>query len=500
MANTLSSLLHGLNVTHYGDHITPGGLPYHDIGHIASDTRKIHPGGLYVCLAQECERVTLYIEEAIARQAQVVLMESGVALPIQVQEQAAYHRVVLLKVENVRYALSQIAAHMYPNVPKTLVAVTGTNGKSSVASFVRQIWSYAGHISAYWGTVGLEADVGEVEVDSTLTTPDALTLSQTLQNLAEAGITHVSLEASSIGLEQYRLSGVSMNASGFTQLSQDHLDYHGTMEQYFKAKIRLFEEVLLPAGTAVLNADVPEFEPLKKICERRHIRVFDYGYQAHHLRIENINPTSHGFEVTCEVFDKKYTFSLPLLGPFQIQNALCALGLALATGVDLPSAIKALEHLKSVRGRMELVGKTAQGATVFVDYAHTPDALATALEALKGHTSEKLWVVFGCGGDRDPTKRILMGQAATRNADEVIVTDDNPRSEDSAAIRSHILQGCGPHAMEVGDRRAAIEKACAQAQKGDIIVVAGKGHEQGQIVGDQVFPFDDIQVTKMLCR
>ena len=499
MTYGLNALLHGLDVQHYAEGPVPGGLPYVDVAHVLSDARNICPGDMFVSLSKDVVAVATYVEQALDMGAQVILLEQGVVLPKNLLTRATHLGIHLLQTLNTSYAFSRMAAYMYSHLPETLVAVTGTNGKSSVASFVRQIWSYAGFSAAYWGTVGLEVGGRFIESPSALTTPDAMTLGKTLESLAQEGVTHVSLEASSHGLEQHRLSGICVKAAGFTQLSQDHLDYHGTMENYFEAKTVLFKSILSETGIAVLNADVPEYRELKAICQKRNVRVMDYGYQAQDLSIQSIVPIDTGYEVSCIVLEKEVSFSLPLQGDFQVHNSLCALGLALATGVPLASAIEALNHLKSVTGRVERVGKTPHGATVFVDYAHTPDALANVLRSLRSHTRGKLWVVFGCGGDRDTSKRGPMGAIAEQGADGVIVTDDNPRSEDPAAIRAQIMLGCGPKAREIPGRLEAIKAACEAAEDGDVIVIAGKGHEKGQIVGDEVFPFDDIQVAKDQC-
>jgi UDP-N-acetylmuramoyl-L-alanyl-D-glutamate--2,6-diaminopimelate ligase len=499
MSHNLRELLHGVDVQHYAEGPVPGGLPYVDVAHVASDSRDIKAGDLFISCAKDPLKEPAYLEQALDRGASVILLEQGAKLSEHLRAKAASHGAVLLQTPNARYALSRIAARLFPHVPDTLAAVTGTNGKSSVASFVRQIWSAAGHQAAYWGTVGLEADVTGIVPQSTLTTPDPMVLSKTLEQLAHAGITHVSLEASSIGLDQERLSGISLQAAAFTQFTQDHLDYHGTMEKYFEAKIRLFRDILSPQGTAVLNSDVSEFETLKNMCENRGIKIISYGQKSSDLRIRSIQPIADGYEVDCEVFGKKEILQVPLMGEFQVYNSLAALGLAIATGVEPSLAIQAVSYLKSVAGRMERAGQTAGGATIYVDYAHTPDALANVLKSLRPHTTGHLWVVFGCGGDRDAGKRPLMGQVAAQLADHVIVTDDNPRTEDPTVIRAQILAGCQADVLEIADRAQAIEMACKKAKTGDRIIIAGKGHEQGQIVGTQILPFDDLHVARAHC-
>ena len=303
------------------------------------------------------------------------------------------------------------------------------------------------------------------------------------------------MEASSHGLDQYRLDGVAVKAAAFTNLSRDHLDYHGDMESYLAAKQRLFSDLLAADGTAVLNADIPEFEILRAACARRGCRILDYGESGHDLHLTERRIESSGQHLDIDVLGRRYAVRLPLAGAFQTVNALAALGLAIATGEAPEAAVAALATLNGVRGRMELVARTPAGADVYVDYAHAPDALETALTALRPHTARKLVVVFGCGGDRDRGKRPMMGDIAKRLADEVIVTDDNPRSEDPARIRQEILAAV-PEAEEIGDRRQAIASAVAALGPGDVLVVAGKGHEVGQTIGGLVLPFDDREVAR----
>jgi UDP-N-acetylmuramoyl-L-alanyl-D-glutamate--2,6-diaminopimelate ligase len=388
-----------------------------------------------------------------------------------------------------------MAARFYVHQPRVIAAVTGTNGKTSVAAFTRQIWQRLGFRAASIGTLGLVAP--NLQRPGALTTPDPVDLHRILRELADDGIEYLAMEASSHGLEQFRLDGVRIGAAGFTNLSRDHLDYHDSMEAYLAAKMRLFEAVMAPGGTAVLNADAPEFDALAQICVARGHEIISYGAAGEDLRLEASQPSEQGQHVTLTVLGERAEMKLPLFGAFQAHNVLCALGLAIACGANHEAALEAIEYLKGPRGRLELVARHPSGAPVYVDYAHTPDALENVLEALRSHATGRLVLVFGCGGDRDPGKRPLMGAVASRLADVVIVTDDNPRSEDPAAIRRQIMAPQGaPGAREIGLRGEAIRAALALLERDDLLLIAGKGHETGQIVGEEVHPFDDADVAR----
>jgi UDP-N-acetylmuramoyl-L-alanyl-D-glutamate--2,6-diaminopimelate ligase len=375
-----------------------------------------------------------------------------------------------------------------------MVAVTGTNGKTSVANFTRQIWAALELPAASFGTIGLVSP--KRTETGTLTTPDPVALHRLLAELADEGVTHAAFEASSHGLDQYRLDGVSLSAAAFTNLTRDHLDYHGDMDGYWKAKRRLFDTLLPDWGTAVVNADSEQAEDLKTLAQERGQRVISFGAVGDDIRVLKVAPAAAGQEISLSVMGRRYDLLLPLAGDFQVSNAVCALGLAIATGSDVHLATLALEKLEGVPGRLQLVAQNAKGAAVYVDYAHTPDGLETALRALKPHTKGRLIALFGCGGDRDPGKRPMMGAIAARLSDYAIVTDDNPRTEDAADIRAQIMVGC-PNAEEIGDRRSAIRAAIAMAEEGDVVVLAGKGHESGQIVGKVVLPFDDAEEARL---
>jgi UDP-N-acetylmuramoyl-L-alanyl-D-glutamate--2,6-diaminopimelate ligase len=366
--------------------------------------------------------------------------------------------------------------------------VTGTNGKTSVSVFLRQVWERAGYRAASLGTIGLVSPAGAIS--GNLTTPDPVKLHEIVADLAGDEVTHRALEASSHGLEQRRLDGLRLSAGAFTNLSRDHLDYHATLEDYLAAKLRLFD-ALLPMGTAaVVDADEPQAEAVRRVARERDLTCLSIGRAGETLKLLSVTRMADGSRLVVEAWGGKHYVSLPLVGRFQISNALVAAALAIATGVEGVQALEALAGLKGASGRLELVGAHPNGALVFVDYAHTPDALANALQALRPHAQGKLAVIFGAGGDRDPGKRPLMGEAASRNADRLVVTDDNPRSEDPAAIRQAVLRGA-PRAEDVGDRREAIRRAISGLEAGDILLIAGKGHETGQTIGDTVLPFSD---------
>jgi UDP-N-acetylmuramoyl-L-alanyl-D-glutamate--2,6-diaminopimelate ligase len=450
-----------------------------NVSGITADSREVVPGSVFFAMPGSTEDGLVYADDAIARGAGAVVSERPF--------QSAKPGVPTIVVSDVRAALSQAAAALYPRQPKTIVAVTGTSGKTSVAAFVRQIWTKRGHAAASLGTIGIVAP--SQSVYGSLTTPDPVTLHQTLQKLADDNVTHLAMEASSHGLEQRRLDGVRLSAGAFTNLSRDHLDYHATPAAYLSAKLILFERIVRPDGAAVIAADHPQAEQVAAAAGKRGLRVVTVGQSGDGIRL--IGSEVDGFSQTLAIehAGKPYRVRLPLVGAFQVENALVAAGMAIATGSDPAAVFTALEGLEGAKGRLELVGQR-NGAPIFIDYAHKPDALAKALEALRPYAKRKLIVVFGAGGDRDQGKRPLMGEIAAAKADTVVVTDDNPRSEKPAAIRAAIL-AAAPGASEIGDRALAIGSAIAALQTGDVLLVAGKGHESGQIVGDAVLPFSD---------
>ncbi|MDG5494961.1 UDP-N-acetylmuramoyl-L-alanyl-D-glutamate--2,6-diaminopimelate ligase [Niveispirillum sp. BGYR6] len=454
---------------------------------LTADSRKVVPGTLFAALPGTVRDGRDFIPQAIASGAVAILAPKGTSLPEGAGD------VVLIEDTNPRRRLALLAAAFHGEQPAHIAAVTGTNGKTSTAQFTRQLWQALGHKAGAMGTLGLVAD-GFPETPS-LTTPDPVALHATLADVARGGVTHLAMEASSHGLDQFRLDGVVVEAAGFTNLTRDHLDYHGTMAAYLAAKLALFDRVMPKGATAVINADIPEFEQIASVAHARKQTIIGFGTAGKELRVIDATPLPHGQRLELELFGKRRTLELPLVGRFQVWNALCALGLVIGTGTEPERAADCLVNLTGVRGRLEMVATLPNGAAVYVDYAHTPDGLETVLRSVRPHTHGRLSVVFGCGGDRDKGKRPMMGRIAAELADRVIVTDDNPRSEVPATIRAEVMAGC-PGATEVDDRAKAIALAVGELGPGDVLVLAGKGHEQGQIIGNEVRPFDDATVAR----
>jgi UDP-N-acetylmuramoyl-L-alanyl-D-glutamate--2,6-diaminopimelate ligase len=395
--------------------------------------------------------------------------------------------------DNPRKTFAQIAAKFFAPFPKHVAAVTGTNGKTSTAELARQLWRMAGHNAASIGTLGVTT--AEDQVRTGLTTPDIVTFLSNMAGLSREGVSHAIFEASSHGLDQYRVAGVPVGVVAFTNLSRDHLDYHGDMDGYFEAKMRLFDEIASDTATAVIWADDAWSEKAIARAKVRDLNLITVGENGKGIRLIARKPTQLGQDLEIEVQGETYKVKLPLIGAYQASNALTACGVVIGSGERADDVIANLSRLQTVRGRLERAAIARSGAPIYVDYAHTPDGLDAAIKALRPHTSGRLIVVFGAGGDRDMGKRPLMGAVAQANAEICIVTDDNPRSEDPAAIRAAIRKGA-PDALDIGDRREAITKAIQMAAAGDIVLIAGKGHEQGQIVGDRVLPFDDVEVAR----
>jgi UDP-N-acetylmuramoyl-L-alanyl-D-glutamate--2,6-diaminopimelate ligase len=451
-----------------------------DIRGLTADSREVEPGFLFAAILGEANDGGSFIPEALARGAAALLAGPDVriddtALPV-------------LREHNVRRSLALMAARFHPRQPDTVVGVTGTNGKTSVVAFVRQIWETMGLRAASLGTVGLVAP--GITEPVAHTTPDPVALHAVLTKLAQCGVTHLALEASSHGLKQCRLDGVRFAAGAFTNLSRDHLDYHADVEDYFDAKARLFTELLLPGASAVVNTDTAEGVRIARMAGQRGLVVLTVGADGETIRLLHRERKGLAQQLIVEADKQKHEIFLPLVGEFQVSNALVAAGLTVACGGQMSVALRALEYLKGARGRLELVATSRGGAPVFVDYAHTPDALKHALLALRPHATGKLVVVFGCGGDRDRGKRPQMGAVAAELADIAYVTDDNPRGEDPAAIRAQIIAAC-PDGIEVAGRAEAIARAVAGLEDGDVLLVAGKGHETGQIIGHDVVAFSD---------
>ena len=449
----------------------------------AIDHRKVAPGTVFGAFQGARVNGEDFIDEAIAAGAVAVVARAG----------ARVRGVPLIASDQPRKLFAQMAAKFFAPFPETCVAVTGTNGKTSTVELTRQLWRMLGHKAASIGTLGVTTSVDQVSTG--LTTPDIVTFLSNMAGLRKEGITHAAFEASSHGLAQYRTEGLPVVAGAFTNLSRDHLDYHGDMDSYFEAKMRLFDEVVQERGAAVIWADDPKSAEVAERAKRRGLTLCTIGEQGEALRLVSRRPTPLGQTLVIAAGGAEHKVDLPLIGAYQAANALVATGLVMATGTELSALLPLLSRLQPVRGRLERAVMTKAGAPVYVDDAQTPDGLRAAIEALRPHVKGRLIILFGAGGDRDPGKRPLMGRTAADLADHVIVTDDNPRSEDPAAIRAAVMAGA-PEAEEIGGRRAAIAAAIAQAGAEDIVLLAGKGHEQGQVIGERVLPFDDVTVAR----
>jgi len=452
-----------------------------EIAGLTADSRMVRPGYLFAALQGTRADGRRYVADAVARGAVAVLSDGP-------GTDAAPGSPALVADANPRRRLALMAAAFYGRQPETVVAVTGTSGKTSVAHFAAQIWTHAGLKAGSLGTLGLLGPGLNEKVEHT--TPDPVRLHALLAQAAQAGVDHLAIEASSHGLDQFRLDGVRIRAAAFTNLSRDHMDYHADAAQYFAAKMRLFGALLPAGGAAVINMDSDRAADVAAIATARGHRLLRYGFAGTELRLLRVEPHAGGLRMVCSILGEAAEIDLPLIGAFQAGNLLAALGLVVGAGLAPVRALPALSQITGVPGRMQLAARHHSGAGIYVDYAHKPDALETALLAARAHCGGRLAVVFGCGGDRDRGKRPLMGEIAARLADRVYVTDDNPRSEIPAEIRAAIMAAC-PGAVEIGDRRAAIRRAVAALGPGDVLLIAGKGHERGQIVGDEVRPFDD---------
>lgn len=460
---------------------------------ISADSRHVRPGDVFVAIPGTQLDGKTFIQSAIASGAIAVIAEEGIdpaSLP---------SHVTLITVPSPRVALSIASSRFYPRQPQLIAAITGTSGKTSTTEFTRQLWALEGYKAASIGTLGLIAPGHQHYSDRT--TPDAVTLYRTIDMIAAEGVTHLAMEATSHGIELHRLDHVNLKVAAFTNLSRDHLDYHETMEKYLAAKVRLFSTLLRRDGTAILNADIPEYETLHGVCTARGHKILSYGTKGKEVRLLSFAPDAKGQRMRFELLGTSYDILLPIIGSFQIENSLCALALTVGGGATPAKMVERMTRLSSIPGRLELVGTTDKGALVYVDYAHKPSALENILTALRPHVAAaggKLHVVFGCGGNRDKGKRPMMGKIAQKLADFVIVTDDNPRFETPATIRQEILTGCasGPNLREIADRAEAIRIAIESLQAHDVLVIAGKGHEEGQIVGDKVLPFNDAQEAR----
>jgi UDP-N-acetylmuramoyl-L-alanyl-D-glutamate--2,6-diaminopimelate ligase len=447
---------------------------------LATDSRAVKTGEVFIAVPGSKADGLAFAADAVRAGAAAVVGERPPPVPLPADTP-------FVQVANARRALALAAARLHPRQPQVIAAVTGTSGKTSVAAFTRQIWAALGREAASIGTIGVVT--AKRETYGSLTNPDPIALHRTLEQLVDEGVTHLAMEASSHGLDQHRLDGVRVSAAGFTNLTRDHLDYHPSIEAYFAAKLRLFEALVVDGGAAVVDVDHELADRVVAAARARRLHIITVGREGDGLRV--LASDIDGFAQRLKIAHggKEFSVRLPLVGAFQVENALVAAGLAIATGSAPERVLAALECLKGAKGRLELVG-SKDGAPIFVDYAHKPDALEKALLALRPYAKRQLVVVFGAGGDRDQGKRPLMGAMAARHADRVIVTDDNPRSENPAAIRAAIL-AAAPGAIEIGDRAEAIRAAIAGLRPGDVLLIAGKGHETGQIIGDRTLPFSD---------
>ncbi len=449
---------------------------------LASDSRKVKPGYLFAALAGTKTDGARFVKDAVARGAVAVL-----GAPVLADDVAALG-VRFIPDENPRAGLARYASAFFASQPDIVAAVTGTKGKSSIVAFLREIWTALGKPAASLGTVGVTGPSGTIPLSHT--TPDPVEIHELLATLKADGVDHLAIEASSHGLDQHRLDGVRIKGCGFTNITRDHMDYHPTFEDYLTAKLRLFSEVVADGGVAVINADADHADRFIAAAQARGLKLITVGRKGETIQLDRREDRGGAQALTLHYQGKIYYVELPQAGAFQASNALVAAGLAIGLGEDAAKVFAALEHLKGAPGRMEKVAFAASGAPVYVDYAHTPDSLEKVLEALRPHTAGRLHVVFGCGGDRDKGKRPLMGAAAVKLADDVIVTDDNPRTEDAATIRAEILAAAAG-AREIGDRAEAIRAAMADLKTGDVLIIAGKGHETGQYLKGEVFPFSD---------
>lgn len=467
------------------DAVLPQGSEDAAISGLTADSRQVKPGFLFAALPGTKVDGAQFIPQAVAAGAAAVVIGDQITAPPA--------KSILIKSGNPHQLFARIAARFAGAQPDIVVAVTGTNGKTSVAAFVREIWQSMGFRAASIGTVGIVGPQGEEYLAHT--TPDPVKLHHSLAALAQDHVTHLSMEASSHGLAQFRLDGVRLAAGGFTNLTRDHLDYHATVEEYFDAKMRLFSELLPQGAPAIVNADVEIARDVEARAKAHGLTLFTVGEKGRDVKLVSCVRDGFGQRLVLATASGQHEIYLPLVGDFQVSNALVAAGLVIATGGEEALVLHALESLKGAKGRLELVAHSAKGAPIFVDYAHTPDALEKAILALRPYVKRKLAVVFGAGGDRDKGKRPQMGAIAARHADIPYVTDDNPRSEDPAVIRAAIMAAC-PGGIDIGDRALAIRTAVDALEEGDILLVAGKGHEPGQTVGGKVLPFSDHDAVK----
>lgn len=454
-----------------------------EISGITMDSRLVKPGFLFAALDSQKAPGSEYIASAAANGAAAIICRPEYV------NQSAYPQIIFIPAENPNLLFAQAAMAFYGQQPENICAITGTNGKTSIADFVRQILTAMGEKAASMGTLGLIKG-NEEPIPSPNTTPNAVVIAQELSELNKEGYQYVAMEMSSHGLCQYRTGAVKVKVAGFTNLTRDHLDYHKTFENYLAAKEILFRENLVVGGAAVLNADIEVFEHLKNICEKTGKRVISYGHKGKEIQLLKATPTLDGQDLEIIFYGKELKIFVPLAGEFQAMNVLCALGMACEISGRPEEVLRHISKIRGAKGRLDLVGKTKNGAYIYVDYAHTPDALENVIKAMRSHCQHKLHVLFGCGGDRDAGKRPIMGQIANDLADVVYVTDDNPRTENAEKIREQIMAAC-PKGQNIPDRAAAIKTAIQRLEPGDVLILAGKGHETGQYINGQIFHFSD---------
>ncbi len=461
---------------------------------IAIDSREVKQNYIFFGLKGEKLDGADYVETAIKNGAKAIFTESAIKL-----NNININGVVLSSGEDAQRKLNLIAQRFFSPLPENLIAVTGTNGKTSVANFTASLLSMLGQPSASIGTLGtlLDGDFEKQFSYSGLTSPDIITLLKDLRDLKNKGVDSAVMETSSHGLHQKRMGNLKFKVAGFTNFTQDHLDYHKSMKDYFEAKMLLFNHHLEKHGCTVVNADIPEFEKINNICDIQKLKVISYGKNGKDIKIKNISPHDNGLDIDVEITGKNKTIRTGLVGEFQAYNVLCAIGNVIALGFNADKVCEAANKLRSVKGRMDVIPYKKKNAKIVIDYAHTPDALEKAIDSLRIHTSGRLITLFGCGGDRDKTKRPLMGKIAAAKSDMVIVTDDNPRTENAANIRKDILV-VAQKAIEVPGRKEAIAHAISLLESGDSLLLAGKGHEDYQIIGKEKFPFDEFKIVREL--
>lgn len=460
---------------------------------VNSDSRLVQKGEIFGVFTPQEAPAIQHVEQAVSRGVRVMAVSPK--LMQKLKTKPYFEDVIWLECERPRQVFAKLASKFYGTHPQNCVAVTGTAGKTSVCSLVLQLWKHLNVPSASIGTLGLHHSTEDLtlEYTSTLTTPDPVSMHKCLAELKQKGTDHIVMEASSHGLHQNRLDGLRFKVAAFTSFSQDHLDYHPTMEEYFAAKLRLFEDLITKDGWAVLNADIPEYEILVDTCVMRNHPFYSYGKQGNFIRLKSMALHKHGQRLILEIDKQEYAVQFPLMGSIQVYNLMCAMAIVTTMGAKIDAVIKAVEKITPVPGRLNFAGEHPNGAKIYVDYAHKPQALELVLKDMRAYCKGRLHVLFGCGGDRDKDKRAIMGKIAKDYADNIVVTDDNPRTENAADIRQQVLKGC-PDATEIGNRKEAIEYAIQHLHPTDVLIVAGKGHEKHQIIGTEKFPFDDMAV------